>query len=105
VPSLGKPPNDGGDVWAGGELGQEQLDLALGAMTGPPQQLVPVLGSEMRSELGDAAQMKPPIGEHGENHGMRARGAAGRDAQIGFGLREVQDLGAIDIHGGTGLRA
>src|SRR5262249_36145369 len=102
-PSRGGLPDDGGGVRAGGKLGQGYLGLALGTTASPPQYFVPVLGGQMRSELGDAAEVQASVGEHGQEHGMGERSSAGRDAQISFGLREVQDLGAIGIHGGACL--
>jgi hypothetical protein len=36
--------------------------------------------------------------EHGEEEGVLARGARDVDAQIGLGLGEVKDLGAVGEH-------
>jgi hypothetical protein len=57
----------------------------------------------MWCKLCDATEVKPSVGEHGKEHGMLSRGSAGRDAEVCLGFREVQDLGAIHIHGGAGL--
>jgi hypothetical protein len=70
---------------------------------GPLQDGVPLVGGEVRGELGDGGEVEPPVGEHGEEDRVLARGPGGGDAQVGFGLGEVEPLGAIGVHGGRGL--
>ena len=64
---------------------------------------VPVVGGEVRGELGDGGEVEPPVGEHGEEDRVLARRPGGGDAQVGFGLGEVEPLGAVGVHGGRGL--
>ena len=52
-----------------------------------------------RHQLGDTAQMKPSVSEHLEEYRVLSSRTGDRNAQIGFVLGEVQNLGRIDEHG------
>jgi hypothetical protein len=66
---------------------------------GSLQEHVPVLRSEVRGQQGDSGQVKTAVLEQGPEHGVLSRGPSDRDAQISFGLRQVEDLRAVDEHG------
>ena len=69
-------------------------------MRRPPEERLQVLSSEVGRQQGDAAQVKPPVAQHRQDHGVLARGSGHGDAQVGLGLREVQGVGAVGEHGG-----
>ena len=100
---LGQLPDESRRIGTGRELGRELLDLALRAVGGPREDGVPVVGGEVRGELGDGGEVEPPVGEHGEEDRVLARRPGGGDAQVGFGLGEVEPLGAVGEHGRRGL--
>jgi len=62
------------------------------------EHLVTVRRGQVGGELADPGQVDPPVGEHLQEHRMLARGPSGGDPQVGFVLREVQDLRAVDEH-------
>jgi hypothetical protein len=100
---LGEPPHQGRHVLPRGQLRDQLLDLPLGPMRRPPEKHLAVLLSEVRRQLGDPAQVKPPVAQHGKDHGVLARGPGHGDAQVGLGLREAQGLRAVGEHGGEGF--
>jgi len=53
---------------------------------------------EVRSQLGDGAEMQAAIGQHVEQHREAARGASAGDAQVGLVLGEVEHLDAVGEH-------
>ena len=67
-------------------------------MGGPLQEGLPVLRGQVRGQLRDGRQVQPPVGEQGQEEGMLSRGAGGGDAQLGSGLGEMEDLGAVREH-------
>ena len=100
---LGQLPDESRRIGTGRQLGCELLDLALRAVGGPLQDGLPVVGGQVRGELGDGGEVEPPVGEHGEEDRVLARRPGGGDAQVGFGLGEVEPLGAVGEHGRRGL--
>ncbi len=100
---LGQLPDESRRIGTGRQLGRELLDLALRAVGGPLEDGVPVVGGEVRGELGDGGEVEPPVGEHGEEDRVLARRPGGGDAQVGLGLGEVEPLGAVGEHGRRGL--
>ena len=100
---LGESPHQGRHVYPRGHLGDELLDLALGPMRRPPQKRLPVVSREVGRQVGDPAQVKPPVAQHRKDHRVLARGSGHGDAQVGLGLREVQGLRAVGEHGGEGF--
>jgi hypothetical protein len=93
-----KPADRRRHVRSGSDLGDKVFDLPLGPMGGSPQERAGILLGEVRDELDDAAQVKTAIGQHIEKDGMLPRGSSRRDAQVGFGLGKVKDLGAVGEH-------
>jgi hypothetical protein len=83
--------------------GHELVDLALAPVRRPAQDLVPVLGGEVRSDLRDRAEVQSAVGQHRQENGMLARGASCSNAEAGLGLREVEPLGAVDEHRSSSL--
>jgi hypothetical protein len=98
-----EPSHHGRDVGPGSNLGDQLEHLTLRPVRGPFQQRVRVLLREVRCQQRDSSQVKAALLQQGQEHGVLSRGAGDRDAQIGFRLREVQDLRAVDEHGGAGL--
>ena len=96
-------PHHRRNVRPGRDLGDQLLDLTLGPVGGSFQEPVPVLAREVRGQQGDRRQVKTAIGQHGQEHRMLPRRAGRGDAEIGLGLREVQDLHAVDEHRRKGL--
>ena len=56
-------------------------------------------GVRCGASLADGGEVEPPVGEHGEEDRVLARRPGGGDAQVGFGLGEVEPLGAVGEHG------
>ncbi len=90
-------------IRTGRKLRHELLDLALRAVGGPLQESLPVLHGQVRRQLRDGRQVQPPVGQHGQEEGMLSRGAGGGDPEVGLGLGEVEDLGAVREHRGRGF--
>ena len=72
-------------------------------MSGPREDRVAVLRGEQGHEERHPGEVEPPVAEHREQAGVRARGARDGDAAVGLGLGEVKGLGTVDEHGGEGL--
>ena len=72
-------------------------------MGGPLQDVLPVLRGQVRRQLRDGGQVQPSVGEQGEEEGMLSRGAGGGDAEVGLGLGEMEDVGAVREHRGRGF--
>ncbi len=87
------------NVGLGRKPGHELLDLTLGLVRRPGQYLLAILVREMGREERDAAQVQPAVPEHGEEHGVLARGAGDGDTKVRLRLRKVQDLDAVKEHG------
>ena len=85
------------------DLRHELFDLTPRPVGSPLEQGLPVLGGEVRGELRDRGQVQPPVGQHGEEERVLPRGAGRGDPEVGLGLREVEDLGAIRKHRRAGL--
>ena len=100
---LGQLPDESWRIGTGGQLCCDLLDLALRAVGGPLEDGLPVVGGEVRGELGNGGEVEPPVGEHGEEDRVLSRRPGGGDAQVGFGLGEVEPLGAVREHGRRGL--
>ena len=97
-PSVGQLPHHRGSIRTGRELRHELLDLSPRPVDGALEESLPVLQGEVRPELRDGRQVQPPVGQHGQEVGMLSRGAGGGDAEVGLGLGEVEDLGAVREH-------
>ena len=102
-PAVGQLPHHRRSIRTRRHLGDQLLDLSLGPVGRPLQEIVPVLRRQVRCQLRDAGQVKPPVGQHGQEHRVLSRRPCRRDAQVGFGLREVKDLRAPGEHRGRGL--
>ncbi len=70
---LGQLPDESRSIGTGRQLGRELLDLALRAVGGPLQDGLPVVGGEVRGELGNGGEVEPSVGEHGEEDRVLAR--------------------------------
>jgi hypothetical protein len=57
----------------------------------------------VRGELGNRGQVQPPVGQHLEEDGVLAGGPGRGDAEVGLGLGEMKDLGAVGKHRGGGF--
>ena len=90
-------------VRTGPQLGHDLLDLALGLVGGALQEGLSVPGRQVRGQQRDAAQVNPPVAEHLEEHRVLATRPRHVDPQRGLGLREMQHLDAVGVHGGRGL--
>ena len=101
-PAIGQPPHHARGIRSGCQLRDELLDLALGLVSGPPQQRLPVRGSQVWRQLHDGGQVKTAVGQHRQEDGVLPRGARHRNAQVGLSLREVEDLRALGEHRGRG---
>ena len=102
-PSVGQLPHHRRSIRTGRKLRHELLDLALRPVGGPLQEVLAVLRGQVRRQLRDGRQVQPPVGEQGQEEGMLSRGAGGGDAEVGLGLGEVEDLGAVREHRGRGF--
>ena len=102
-PSVGQLPHHCRSIRAGRDLRHELLDRPLRPVGGPIQDVLTVLRGQVRRQLRDGRQVQPPFGEQGQEDGMLSRGAGGSDAEVGLGLGEVEDLGAVLEHRGRGL--
>ena len=100
---LGELPCQSRNIWSGCDLGDQLFDLALGPVRGPFQERVSVLPGETGSELGDSGQVEATVTQHHQEHRVLPRGTCHGDAQIGFRLGEVQDVGAVGEHRGRSL--
>ncbi len=90
-------------VGAGSPLCDELLDLPLGLVDRSSEKHVPVLPRQVPRQLGDAAQVETTVGEHLQDHRVLSSRPSHRDPQVGLGLGEVEDVGAVDEHRGGGL--
>jgi hypothetical protein len=54
----------------------------------------------VRRDQPGAAQVKAAVGEHRQEFRVLPRGPGHGDAEVGLGLREVQDAQAVHEHGG-----
>jgi hypothetical protein len=70
---------------------------------GVPQELGLILPVEMRGQPTDAAQVKPPVAKHGQEHRMLPRCSGRGDPQPGLGLGEMEHRSAVDKHRRCGL--
>ena len=80
------------------DLRNELLDLPLRPMHGSRQQRIAILGGQVRSEQSNSRQVKTAVGQEAQEHRMLARGSSHRDAQVGLGLGQVQDVRAVREH-------
>jgi hypothetical protein len=62
------------------------------------EERVAILPRQVRRQLGDAAEVQTAVGEHREKDGMLACGARRHDPQVGFRLREMEDVDAVAEH-------
>ena len=83
------------DVWLGEALRQEPLDLGLALVRGGREELVRVLGRQVRRQQDDRAQVQVAIGQGGEDGGVLARGACPANPVEGRLLGQTQFLDAI----------
>ena len=67
-------------------------------MDGSRQQRIAILGGQVRSEQSHSRQVKTAFGQVAPEHWMPARGSSHRDAQVGLGLGQVQDVRAVRKH-------
>ena len=102
-PSVGQLPHQGRSIRTGRDLRHELLDLPLRPVGGALQERLPVLRGQVRRQLRDGRQVQPAVGQHAQEEGMLSRGAGGGDAEVGLGLGEVKDLGAVHEHRGRGF--
>ena len=102
-PAVGQLPHHRRSLRTRRHLCDQLLDLSLGRVGRPLQEIVPILRREVRRQLRDPGQMKAPVGQHRQQHRVLPRRARRRDAQVGLGLREVKDLRAPGEHRGRGL--
>ena len=102
-PSVGQLPHHRRSIRTGRKLRHEFLDLSLRTVGGSVQDVLLVLRGQVRGELRDGRQVQPSVGEHGQEEGMLSPGAGGGDAEVGLGLGEVEDLGAVREHRGRGF--
>src|SRR5262245_12048846 len=72
-------------------------------MNGTRQQDVAVLSRQMGCELDDAREMQPAVAQHGEEDRVPTSRSSRVDAQVGFRLGEVKDLGTVRVHRRRGL--
>jgi hypothetical protein len=91
------------NVRPGSDLRDQLQDLTLGLVGGSLQEPVSVLAGEVRSQLVDCRQVKTAIRLHGQEHRMQPRRPGCRNAEIGLGLGEVQDVHAVGEHRREGL--
>jgi hypothetical protein len=91
-------PHERGHVGPRTDLGDQLLDLALGQVRRTTEERVAVLPRQVRRQLGDAAEVQAAVGEHREQDWMLARGARRHDPQVGFRLREMEDVDAVAEH-------
>jgi hypothetical protein len=97
-----KLSNDRGDVRSGCQPGHQLLDLAACLVGRARQEVGAVLSREVGSKPRDRREVESAIGQHLEDHRIFPGEAARGDAEVGFGLGQVEHLDAIRMHGGTG---
>ena len=85
------------------QLGDQLLDLALGPVRSPGEHRLAVLPSQVGRQLGNGGQVKAPLAEPLQEHGVLPCGAGHGDAQVRLELGEVEHLRAVGEHGGRGL--
>ena len=56
---LGQLPDESRSIGTGRQLGRELLDLAFRAVGGPLQDGLPVVGGQVRGELGNGGEVEP----------------------------------------------
>ena len=57
-----------------------------------------VLLRQMRREPGDPGQVQAAVGEHDQEHREPARGPRHADAQVRFGLRQIEYFDTVSVH-------
>jgi hypothetical protein len=100
---LGQLPYHRRSIRTRRDLCDQLLDLPLGPVGGPLQEIVPVLRRQVRGHLRDGGQVQTPIGQHRQEHRVLSRRTCRGDAQVGLGLREMEDLRAVGEHRGRSL--
>ncbi len=68
-----------------------------------PSKRLGVVLTQVRRQLRDRAQVKAPIGQHGEHEREPSRQASRRDPKVRLGVRKVQPRRRIHMHRRTGL--
>jgi hypothetical protein len=91
-------PHDRRNIGPRRELSHELLDPTFRPVGSPGEHEVAILRGQMWRQQADTAQVKPPLGEQGQEHGVLPGGAGRDNAQVGLGFGEVKDLGAVTEH-------
>ena len=87
----------------GASSATSMLNLALRAVGGAREQPLGVVLAQMRRQLGDGAQVKPPVGEHLEYQRESSRQPGRSDPKVRLGIRQVQLRRRVDVHRWTRL--
>jgi hypothetical protein len=69
------------------------------------EQRLAVVIAKMRRQLGDRAQVQPPVGQHGQDAGEPPRHPRDRDAEKGLRLGKAESRSRIHEHRLTRLTA
>jgi len=85
------------------DLGDQRLDLALGAVDRAREQRLVILLAKVRRQRGDGAHVETPVGQHREHDREPAREAGDRDPEVRLGLRKMEPRHGVDMHRWTGL--